>query len=505
MGDICESGKGKRKYLKPVFMVLLFAVVMAVFAFMLLFTKKSEYYKTHFQENVFINGIPVGGLTAEEADELISENIEDYSLKLVLRYMPREEILGSDIGLKTEYERKAEDILKEEERFIRLFNTDERRDYSIARSVSFDEDKLLSLTDELECLKAQNVTEPRNAYIALAEDKKSFTIVSEVEGNLINKERLKSALRDAVSELSQELDLDKSGVYEEPDIRETDPELNKRLSELNRYMRASIKLDMGQGRTEVCDSDDISEMIITDSESGMAAFSDEKLREYVEETAAKYDTVGKIRRFETVYGSIVEVTGDYGRETDIEAETERLKADIFSGDSIEREPVYKKKPQSSENDWGDSYIEVNLTAQKLFVIKDGKEIMSSDIVSGCEADGCGTASGIYEVTGMETNVTVEDKAYPVNYCVIFGDDLSFYDASWRSAFGGNIYKTSGTGGSISLPYSKAKELYRNSCKGMPVICYRTADEARQDIPAGPTGELPCATSSDALHFQKKDI
>ena len=199
MGDICESGKGKRKYLKPVFMVLLFAVVMAVFAFMLLFTKKSEYYKTHFQENVFINGIPVGGLTAEEADELISENIEDYSLKLVLRYMPREEILGSDIGLKTEYERKAEDILKEEESFIRLFNTDERRDYSIARSVSFDEDKLLSLTDELECLKAQNVTEPRNAYIALAEDKKSFTIVSEVEGNLINKERLKSALRDAVS------------------------------------------------------------------------------------------------------------------------------------------------------------------------------------------------------------------------------------------------------------------------------------------------------------------
>ena len=89
--------------------------------------------------------------------------------------------------------------------------------------------------------------------------------------------------------------------------------------------------------------------------------------------------------------------------------------------------------------------------------------------------------------------------------MIFGDDLSCYDASMSYAFGGNIYKTSGTGGSISLPYSKAKELYRNSCKGMPVICYRTADEARQDIPAGPTGELPCATSSDALHFQKKDI
>ena len=46
-----------------------------------------------------------------------------------------------------------------------------------------------------------------------------------------------------------------------------------------------------------------------------------------------------------------------------------------------------------------------------------------------------------------------------------------HDASWRSSFGGNIYKTNGSHGCINLPPSVAQELYSYVEKGTPVICY----------------------------------
>ena len=46
-----------------------------------------------------------------------------------------------------------------------------------------------------------------------------------------------------------------------------------------------------------------------------------------------------------------------------------------------------------------------------------------------------------------------------------------HDASWRSTFGGTIYKRSGSHGCINLPYSAAKTIYENIEAGYPVLVY----------------------------------
>jgi hypothetical protein len=46
-----------------------------------------------------------------------------------------------------------------------------------------------------------------------------------------------------------------------------------------------------------------------------------------------------------------------------------------------------------------------------------------------------------------------------------------HDASWRSAFGGEIYKRNGTHGCVNAPFHLAKTIYENIEEGIPIICY----------------------------------
>lgn len=50
-----------------------------------------------------------------------------------------------------------------------------------------------------------------------------------------------------------------------------------------------------------------------------------------------------------------------------------------------------------ENDYGNTYVEINLTAQHLFFYKEGKLVVESDFVS-CRVPGWSTPAGAYPLT-----------------------------------------------------------------------------------------------------------
>jgi lipoprotein-anchoring transpeptidase ErfK/SrfK len=54
----------------------------------------------------------------------------------------------------------------------------------------------------------------------------------------------------------------------------------------------------------------------------------------------------------------------------------------------------------------------------------------------------------------------------------FNGGVGLHDAdSWRSSYGGSIYKTNGSHGCINLPLSAAKTIYETVSAGWPVIVY----------------------------------
>ncbi|MCD8077966.1 MAG: L,D-transpeptidase [Lachnospiraceae bacterium] len=197
--------------------------------------------------------------------------------------------------------------------------------------------------------------------------------------------------------------------------------------------------------------------------------------EYVATLRKKYDTIFRSRTFKTTYGDEVTLDGgDYGWWMNYVQEAEELTAMIEAGESGERTPVYYQTAASyGAQDYGDTYVEVNLTAQHLYFYQDGEIVLESDFVSGNSSSGWDTPEGVYGITYKETNATLTGENYetPVSYWMPFNGNIGLHDATWRSSFGANLYKSSGSHGCINLPYLVAKELYSLVEKGTAVICY----------------------------------
>ena len=72
----------------------------------------------------------------------------------------------------------------------------------------------------------------------------------------------------------------------------------------------------------------------------------------------------------------------------------------------------------------------------------------------------------------------------------FNNNVGMHDASWRSEFGRNIYRTNGSHGCINLPYSVAQEIYDYVEKDTPVICYHLPGTEPEPLPEIPPESEP---------------
>ena len=59
----------------------------------------------------------------------------------------------------------------------------------------------------------------------------------------------------------------------------------------------------------------------------------------------------------------------------------------------------------------------------------------------------------------------------VSFWMPFNGGQGLHDATWRSSFGGSIYRGSGSHGCVNCPYSTAAVLYKYVEEGFPVIVY----------------------------------
>jgi lipoprotein-anchoring transpeptidase ErfK/SrfK len=68
-------------------------------------------------------------------------------------------------------------------------------------------------------------------------------------------------------------------------------------------------------------------------------------------------------------------------------------------------------------------------------------------------------------------LTGEDYETNVNYWMPFFGNIGIHDASWRYAFGKEMYKNNGSHGCVNVPLNVAKTIYENIEEGTPIICY----------------------------------
>ena len=130
----------------------------------------------------------------------------------------------------------------------------------------------------------------------------------------------------------------------------------------------------------------------------------------------------------------------------------------------------KKVKTPSKN--SKTYILVSIKKQKLWFYKKGKLVLKSNVVTGTKGH-TNTPKGTYKIRGKSRSAYLVGRDYVsfVNYWMLIdgGSQIGLHDATWRSSFGGSIYKYNGSHGCINLPYKVAKKIYKKAPVGTKVI------------------------------------
>ena len=440
-----------------------------------LYWHESLKYQTCFLPGTIVDGMDVTGKTASEVEDAITEQLKGYTLTINGREELSESITGESVGLYAEFDDTLEKAVAAQKpmdwgkyRFgkaVKEVNTDALLHYS---SEMLDE-----AVAGLSCMDRENMREPQDARISDYDSATgSYTIIKEDEGTELLEDKVKEAVASAIMSLSESVNLEEQGCYLSPAVTSGDEALKTACESMNRYVGAKITYRFGD-RSETLSGNEIHNWLTVNGTS--VGVSEAKAAEYVKNLASAYNTAYKPKTLKTSYGKNVTITtGSYGWKIDQTKETAALVGLIKNGEQTSREPEYSQKAASrSGNDYGNTYVEINLTAQHLYFYVDGKLLVQSDFVSGNAAKGWSTPAGAYALTYKQRNATLKGQGYstPVSYWMPFNGGIGLHDANWRKTFGGTIYKNKGSHGCINLPPAVAKTIYENISAGDPVLCY----------------------------------
>lgn len=116
------------------------------------------------------------------------------------------------------------------------------------------------------------------------------------------------------------------------------------------------------------------------------------------------------------------------------------------------------------------YILIDISDQTLKYYVKGKVKLKSNVVTG--GPGNRTPKGHFRLRSKSRNITLRGNGYSsyVKYWMAFiGSEYGIHDASWRSKFGGSIYKKKGSHGCPNMPRKNAAKLYKMAPIGTRVI------------------------------------
>ena len=465
--------KTKNKILKRVLLSILGVITLVL----LIYLGGVWYFSSHFHMNTQINYLEVSGKNIKEVAEDEKDKINKQKSTIFLQ--SGRDIVGTillnEIHVTFNGEEKLKELLKSQNPFewpIRLFGETNRISIPI---FTFDDKKLQATIDQLDIVKNANGLSPQNAYPIYIDGK--VEIQPEVDGEKLDMVRFNMEVRHAVAKGMGIINLSEKQLYEKPRFNSNSPEVLAAKEVMENYCKTVITYQFGEVE-EIADSATIGSWIQVDDNMNVVV-SDEKVLEYLNELSNKYDTVGKERNFTTTGGSNVVVSGgNYGWKIDTSAELEEIKGIIQGSMPVTREPVYSSTTLSRDttNDIGNTYVEISISGQYMWLYVDGSVVVSTPVVTGNVAMGWGTDRGVFETLYKKRNAVLvgEDYETPVNYWIPFdystGNGLHDADG-WRSSYGGDIYYSGGSHGCVNTPNYAMSQIYNNLPVGTPVVIY----------------------------------
>ena len=444
------------------------------------------YYNDKFLNGTMVNGSDVGGMTLQKANDQLSKKVNGQSLKLIFNDGQSEVLQSAQLGVSYNKDNSLNQLMKNQNKwawFIGFFKNEKN---TLTDLIQISDENLTNGIASMEHAKEENQIAPTDAYIQYKDG--SFSIIEETLGSKFNIEELVKNIKVALSEGKQQLDVTKANGYVKPQVYKDDQDLNNQLKAANEYCLSAITYTTPKGKEIALDGSTLITWLSKQDDGSYTkdeSVFKEKLTAFVKELASKYNSIGATRTFTGKDGQSHTVSGGtYGFRVSTDSEVSALLKMINENKSENnRIPEHTGQLPSGENGGlGTTYLEINITKQHLWFVKDGSVVLESDFVSGKESDPTRlTPSGTYYIYNKERNRVLRgtkqpngkyEYESPVSYWMPFNKGIGLHDASWRSTFGRDIYINSGSHGCINLPTGFAGSLYSQIYVNLPVVVYR---------------------------------
>ena len=433
------------------------------------------YASSRFNPGTFIDGNDMSFKTVDEAVQIVGQKYKGYEIDI--KYRDSDHVIkADDIDLKVDVRTSIDKIKASQSpyewfRFDRVY--DEKADWKLTYN-----EQLLEIALGMDPkLDPSKMVKPENPEIVYEDGK--YHAEAGNQGNTIDLELFNKLLRSHIEVMDKEFDVEAEGCYEESWLKPDSNTVTKCVDKVNGMLQGEVSYLYGDTEVPVITKDDIADMIRIDK-AYRVTLDRNMLSVKFETFANEHDTYYQERSFRTHDGKIVTIPASYyGWEINREGEVEQLYTDICSKHKVVREPDFNSwgyvyhVGEYGIDDVGNSYAEVDLTNQKVYLFIGGEMILSTDCVTGNVSAGMSTPAGLYEILTHATNVELTGGEEPVmvDYWMRFVRGIGFHDATWRWEFGGEIYYYNGSHGCVNLPYSAAQTMFYNTEIGMPVVVY----------------------------------
>ena len=475
---------------------IMMGVVLLCLVGVLIYLVVAWYYSKGFSVNTWINGVYCTGKTIEEVNSELLETTKAPSISIVDREGRSFTLTPEDISLKEDYTSVLEEYFATQNPFLWAARLGVDTETLLKPQFTYDEEKLRAFWEELPFVREEQEKEAQVSIVLTAEgyqlkDTTRKRLNEEKAYGFLRAELLKilqwfgkdEMMDDTMNAASAEhvIDLRESDSYEDCVLTSQQEAILAEWEKVQALQRLEIVYDMGDEQIKL-EASDISGFLVRaedDSfkraEDGKLYISKEKVDAFIDALAEEYDTYKKERTFQSTRGDIITLKkGSYGTLIDRDKEKEYLYKALTEQVSGLHVPNYKRSAyHRGKNDIGDTYIEIDMTEQRMYLYLDGECLVDTDIVTGCTGRRMGTPEGIYSVYSMQRNRTLRGPGYAsfVKYWMPVNGNIGIHDAGWRKSFGGEIYKNNGSHGCVNTPYEAMKVIYENVEIGIPVVMF----------------------------------
>lgn len=459
--------------------IAIFAVVLVV-ALAGAYGAGAWYFSNHFLPNTSANGHDVSLLTTEALAEELGNDAQAYTL--TVRASDFATTLGAqDVGLSVDAASAASNALAQQQAIVARWPLElgANHNYEVTAGFSINEQSVSdAITAQVESYN-QTAALPQDATVGYSEQEGSYVVNPEVAGTTLVPQTVAEAAVAAASSMSPDVTCGEDALVQ-PALRSDDAALNAAAEKANRMLDVEIplvedgstKLTVGRAQT--------SEWITFDEEHNVGVDSS-AVASYVKNTVAP--TCAKSDDTHTYSVDRKALTTSIADAVDNLA-TSPIEVPLVSKEKAK--PAEDSQSKAAQSAWNGSgrYIDVDISSQyaRLFD-EQGNVLWESYIVTGNTSEGRSTPSGTYAVNAKTTNMTLvgadenhdgePDYISKVDYWMPFiGNSYGFHDASWRSKFGGNIYKSNGSHGCVNLPHAKAQQLFGLISVGDRVVIHQ---------------------------------